>query len=116
VNNSIGDRIRRARNNRDYSQEYVAESIGMSTGNYGKIERGDIQANLKHLKAIAKLLSIDFNYLLEDSEDLTSGEPPYIYGIEDQRRIKFLETQVKKLLEDIIIMKAQIAQLLAEKK
>jgi transcriptional regulator with XRE-family HTH domain len=114
VNNLTGVRIRRARHLQAYSQEYVAECIGMSTGNYGKIERGNIQANSKNLRAIAKVLAVDFNYLLDDSEDLKSSEPTYNYGADDHKKILSLESQVKKLYEEQNIMKAQIAQLMEE--
>jgi transcriptional regulator with XRE-family HTH domain len=56
VDKLVGERIRKYRVISGLSQENMAEEIGMSTGNYGKIERGEISISITHLSLISAVL------------------------------------------------------------
>jgi len=58
VDKVIGERIRKQRAFSGLSQENVAEELGMSTGNYGKLERGEITISVNHLFSIAAVFNI----------------------------------------------------------
>ena len=44
---------------RDWSQEEMAQKLGMSTNGYAKIERGEVRLNIPKLEQIAAVLGID---------------------------------------------------------
>jgi transcriptional regulator with XRE-family HTH domain len=62
-----GKRIKKFRNERGYSQELMAEQLGMSQNAYSKLEKGSTQAKADILKRIAKILEIDESKLHNDS-------------------------------------------------
>lgn len=61
---SIGNNIKKFRELRNYTQEYVAEQIGMSPSGYGKIERDATDVSINRLKQIAEVLEVDYNSIL----------------------------------------------------
>ncbi|MGE6218617.1 helix-turn-helix domain-containing protein [Nubsella zeaxanthinifaciens] len=60
----IALRIRKVREYKNYSQEYLAKKIGISQNAYSKIELGYSKITLDRLFHIAKLLDVDTNELL----------------------------------------------------
>ena len=55
----IGTKIRKLRELKGYSQEYVASQLGMVQTNYSKIERGETKdMTVKRLEEIAKVLEV----------------------------------------------------------
>lgn len=61
---TLGDRIRKLRTEKGWSQEKVAEASGVSQGTIGQIETGTTR-NPKHLPKIAKALDTTVEYLTE---------------------------------------------------
>lgn len=60
----MGKRLRMSRNQLDYTQEQMADILGMSTAYYGKVERGVHGLSLAKLVIVNEKLDIDVNYLL----------------------------------------------------
>lgn len=58
----IGERLKRARLEKGYTQEFLAEKMNVSVAFLSRIERGSSHINLKRLTEMCKLL------------DLTEGE------------------------------------------
>jgi transcriptional regulator with XRE-family HTH domain len=77
VDKVIGERIRKQRAFTGLSQENVAEELGMSTGNYGKLERGEITISVNHLYAIAKVFKIHPADFFFDSPRVQEPQTPY---------------------------------------
>jgi transcriptional regulator with XRE-family HTH domain len=72
---TIGEKIKTARENKKFSQQYISEQIPMNQSNYSKIERDLQEPNLFQLKRIVEILEIDINDLLQLSNDtVTSNE------------------------------------------
>ena len=53
---SLGRNIKKMRELRNLTQKYVADHLGMSQGNYARIEGDEIQLSLDRLKNIAEIL------------------------------------------------------------
>ncbi|MDO4223785.1 MAG: helix-turn-helix transcriptional regulator [Acinetobacter sp.] len=53
------DNIRQLREQQQWSQEEMAEKLGMSKNGYAKIERGESDVSLTRLEQIANILNID---------------------------------------------------------
>ncbi len=65
---NIGNRLLIERKERHYTQEQMAEMIGVSTGFYGMIERGEKAPSIEKLVKIHEKLGLDITYLLTGNE------------------------------------------------
>lgn len=73
----IGSKIRKVRELKGYSQEYVAELLGLSQNNYSNIETGRTKLTLNRLDDISKILNIDPIDLLKFDETLVFNNCNY---------------------------------------
>jgi transcriptional regulator with XRE-family HTH domain len=55
----IKDNVRRIRENRNYSQEYMAGKLSVSQNTYSKLELGYTALTLERLISIAHVLDVD---------------------------------------------------------
>ena len=60
-------RLKEVRLSKGFTQESLAEAIGMSQNNYGMIERGLISLSLENLVKISSVLQTPISYFLQDS-------------------------------------------------
>ncbi len=65
-----GKVIRRYREMRNYTQENVAQQMGISQNAYSKIENNQTQLTISHLKLICKILDVPVNELLRDEFEI----------------------------------------------
>lgn len=56
--NRIGENIRKLRNLKGYSQEYLSKKLKMSQNNYSELERGKVKLTIERLNEIAKILEV----------------------------------------------------------
>jgi transcriptional regulator with XRE-family HTH domain len=61
---TIGNRLRKARLARGYSQEYVAVQLGITQSGYRKIETDETKLRVDALLQLADLLQVDVGWLL----------------------------------------------------
>ena len=52
----VGDRIKKFREMRNFTQEHVAQELKMTPQGYGKIERNEVDITIQRLSNIAKIL------------------------------------------------------------
>lgn len=57
--------IRKIRELKSLTREYVAEEIKMSMSGYGKIERGEVDLTLSKLIKISKVLDVSIEFILK---------------------------------------------------
>ena len=83
MNLLLGKRIKELRSLRTYTQEYMAEQIGVSRQKYARIENGINTISLDSLSKIASVLDVtvgDITRVLDDSPELAyrsdSKTPP----------------------------------------
>ncbi|NJM78711.1 MAG: helix-turn-helix transcriptional regulator [Flavobacterium sp.] len=63
--NQVSNKIKARREQLNFSQEYVAERIGISQPAYVKIEKGITRLDFERLIKISEILEIDINELLD---------------------------------------------------
>ena len=105
-------KIRKLRNEKGYSQEYMAKSLGMSQNNYSQIELGKINLTIERLDKIAELLETDVFNLLKKEQVVFNSNNNQAVGIASSmtinnpyadKLIASLETQIetlKKMLDE----------------
>ena len=62
--NSLGQRIRAARESAGFTQENLAEAVGVSRTAVARWESDDIEPKLQNLISIAELLHVSTDFLL----------------------------------------------------
>lgn len=67
---SIGMRLKEARLAQHLTQERVAELIGITTGHYGRAERGEVGLGYENLYRVKQAMGIDLNYLFTGQSDM----------------------------------------------
>ena len=65
---NINDKVRMMRELRDWSQEEMAQKLGMSTNGYAKIERGEVRLNIPTLEQIAAVFGMNLLDLMAISD------------------------------------------------
>ena len=60
----IGQRIRKLRKDKKYTQDQVAKMVGISCSYVGHIERGIKAASLETMAQLCKILDVDMHYLV----------------------------------------------------
>ena len=60
----LGENIKKLRELKNYTQQYIADELGISLSGYGKIERDQTEITLSRLLEIAKILDIDLFSLI----------------------------------------------------
>lgn len=98
---NIGNRLLIKRRELHFTQEQMAEVLGVSTGFYGMIERGEKAPSLEKLVIIYERLGTDITYLLtgDEKEETVIN---YIERCPKEKRYDF-EQMMKyalKLVED----------------
>jgi transcriptional regulator with XRE-family HTH domain len=106
VKNDIGNRIRRERLMRNLKQEQVAEELGMSAGNYGKIERGDISISISQLERLAAVFQLSLAELVIDSQKQPEESPGY--GYVPYSEFQALVHDFRALVNDVDVLKSYV--------
>ena len=69
---TIAEKIRLLRLEKGFSQENVADMLGISTTAYGDIERGKTDLTLSRLQSIAQVFSTSLGRLMGEDDAITS--------------------------------------------
>lgn len=64
----VQEKIRTLRTNKGWTQENMAEMLGLSINGYSNIERGETDLTLQRLEQIAKLFEMSYLDLLNNGE------------------------------------------------
>ncbi len=67
-NAEIGKRLKKIKNENDFSQENMADILGVSHAYYGKVERGLHCLSVEKLCILNQELGVDLNYLITGKE------------------------------------------------
>lgn len=113
---NIGNNIRKLREKRNYSQEYVAHMLQVSQSTFSKIEKGQVRIDIHRLIKLANVLDVSPESLL-DSKDLEKNPNLSVFDkqfdtqvmLSDterasyDKRVQDLEEYIKKLKHIIAI-------------
>ena len=107
----IGEKVRKLRELRDFSQEYMATQLGMTQQNYSAIENDPNEdVSVRRLKKIAQILDIQFNDLLNFDEKniFNNYSQAEQFGIINNQ---YFEAERKLFQQQIEQYKAEVAYL-----
>ncbi|NLO85208.1 MAG: helix-turn-helix transcriptional regulator [Clostridiales bacterium] len=86
----LGRRIRKQRTSLGWTQEALAEKIGVSTSFVGHVERGSRKASLETIVALSNSLGVSLDYLLAGSLN-NSGLGPVPQNLNSNQRMALQE-------------------------
>lgn len=109
---AIHDKVRQLRENHGWSQELMAEKIGLSKNSYARIERGETKLDLNKLEQIAGVFKIDLLQLIEADKKGLIVQQSILFQEEqnDNKNINILASD-EKLISEIEHLKLQIQSL-----
>ena len=94
MNSTIGNKLKKLRKNRSWSQEHVAELLSLSQSSYARIESGESHSWASHLEKICEVFEIL-------PEDLVKNENVIIGNIGTNNGVGYAKV-VNQLSEKLI--------------
>ncbi len=93
-----GSVIRKYRELRNYSQEYVAGKMGISQNAYSKIENNITQLTVSHIRQISAILEVSIMDLLKDDFEIRHGSGIQMESVTKEALLLNLD-QIRKKIE-----------------
>jgi transcriptional regulator with XRE-family HTH domain len=111
----IGTKIKKLRELRNYSQEYMAIELGMSQSNFARIESNEVGVTDERLNHIAEVLGTDIDSIKNFDDtiifNITQGNNSAA-GLNCQVHNYQISAEIKKLYEDkILLLEEKVAYL-----
>ena len=110
----VGEHIKRVREERNYSQQYLAQELGISQKAYSKIENSQTNITLSHLDRISQVLETSVNQLLGtdgssvyNNYNTHNGEGIVIRKETPEKSIELYERIIKTQSEENTYLKSQ---------
>lgn len=115
----IGEKIRKIRNIKGYSQEYVSDLLKISQAAYSDIENNKTKLNLERIQEIAKIFQMESNDLIsfdenqvfnntfsENAKGFFNVQKVINENFENERKSYIL--QINNLKEEIIYLRKKL--------
>lgn len=114
----IGQRIKKIRESRNYTQEYMSDKLNISQNTYSKIETGGIKLTVDRLKQISDVLEMSIEEILNNETQTFNFHNSNIekfYGYietlhEDNKELT--QTTIKVLNEQLTYLQKENEKLL----
>lgn len=121
LSKKLGQNIRKIRELRNFTQQYMAENLQMTQGNYARLENEEIQMTEARLEKIASVLGCDAATIVEFTPEIffsqkyrpEKQEPVIHYQISPElkrlyeERIRSLEGVVDKLKAELVAYRGE---------
>lgn len=101
--NTLGLKIRKVREIRNISQDYIANKLGISQSAYSSIENGRTKINDSKLKLISEILEVDSDIIKNFNEQVVFNSCSQS-GFSNVYNIQSIE-KIQELYEKLIIEK-----------
>ena len=121
---NVGNKIKKLRELRNFTQDYMAEALQMSQAGYGKIERDETDISLSRLQQIAGVLKVGLNDLIGFDEKMifygamnnhaTANGGIFIGKENFDNERKLYEEQIRSLQEQIQHLKEVLDKVLSK--
>lgn len=108
---SIGYRIRKLREQKDYTQDNMGAELGITPGAYAKIERDETDPSASRLIQIAEILGVEVAYFFSTQNTQLVSEKPFKYGTASKEDIEELTSLINALKKEVEKLKKEVARL-----
>ena len=118
MNTQVGNRIRRLRENKGFSQEEMAEKLQISRSAYSRIENGETNSWVNHIEKLCKELDMKIEDLFINTDNIINTNQDNASAVQTNTQqdthitINHLSEKVIELYEDRISdLKERVKQL-----
>lgn len=94
----LNQKIKQLRLEKNYTQLYIAELLGIDATNYGRMERGEVNITAGRLQKIAEILDVDISVLLHTAHHFPTPEKEDLHSLLLQEILKEITIIRKKLI------------------
>jgi len=77
----LGAQLKKARNDRDFTQEQLADITGLSARHIANIEKGDVNPSFEVLSTLVKALGVSFDSIFDPAGEQVEAEIQEIAGL-----------------------------------
>ena len=77
----LGARLKKARNDRDFTQEQLADLTGLSARHIANIEKGDVNPSFEVLSTLVKTLGVSFDSIFDPADEQVEAEIQELAGL-----------------------------------
>jgi len=112
----IGTNIRKVRELKGYSQDFMAHKLDISQRQYSRIENNESEINISKLEIISEILEVTPQQLLGFDEkfifqncDTAFGNNQNYYAYSEKER-ELYEKQIIHLKEEILFLRNQLSE------
>ena len=99
----LGNKVKKLRELKNFTQEYMANHLEMTTSGYGKIERDESDVSYQKLEKIATLLGVKVEDIINFNETLIFNVMHNQIGIENGYVVQNSSSEKEKELYEMII-------------
>jgi transcriptional regulator with XRE-family HTH domain len=110
---SLGSKIKKIRELRNFTQEYMAEKLQLTQQGYGKLERGDVDIPFKRLEQIAQTLGVKVEDITRFDESIVFNNHTGAFncGFTNHYHQQSFENERKAYQEQINSLKSEVEYL-----
>lgn len=109
--NNVGSRIKKIREEKGITQEFMAYELDISQSNYGRLEKDDRRLNIPKIQKIAEVLDISIASLIEEKSGVKDENNEILIQKDiiiqrDKEHIASLKEEIiflRKLLDNIVV-------------
>ena len=112
----IGQKIRQIRELKGYSQEFVANKLGVSQRAYSKLETNETKLDWQKITKIAGVFEIDPLDIVSFDDNLVfhncnqSGKFGQFYNNIPEKLIEQYEMRIKNLEDEIVFLRKEVGR------
>lgn len=106
---TIGEKIKKKRNEKNFSLRELAAKVDLSASFLSQIEQGKASPSIENLKKIANYLEVKVSYLIEEEDEslgsfcIKKEERKYVESIDSKTTIALLtSSKIEKNMEPIM--------------
>lgn len=106
MDNAVGLKIKKTREEKGITQEFIAQCLEITQSNYGRLEKDDSRLTVPKLVKIAEVLEVSVSYLLGESAtriiQQSNNETANAYNVDtiinaDKEHIQTLKDEINFL-------------------
>lgn len=118
----IGTKIKKIRELKNFTQEYMAQKLNVSQSTYSRFEKNDYDLTMSQLQHISEIFEIKFEDLLNFNEKLVfnnyhqanQGYNIFNQGISNQEK-ELYEKQIQRLESEVDYLRSMLNETILKK-
>lgn len=114
MSKQIGEKIRQIRELKGFSQEYIAQELGITQRAFSKIERNEVKIDWNKIEKLALIFEMEPTDLVSFDDNLIfnnctqSGKSNTINNYIPDQLIEQYEARIKQMEEEILFLRGLI--------